>query len=105
MVAHEAYAAALVSKGHGHPLWQPDPGVYPSVELADVGYILDGGFIKLFNASVGVEDPSNSFGLPVDHTPLHVGQIQRKTPLPKTPEYISSEGVSDKGVDLSITTG
>ena len=105
MVAHETYAACLVSKGHGHPLWQPDPGEFPADEIADVGYVLDGGFIKHWNVSVGVNDPSNSFGLPADHVPLSVGQIQRKTPLPGKPEYISSEGVSHTGADLSITAG
>jgi hypothetical protein len=102
MVAYETYAASLVSKGHGHPLWQPNPGEYPPVELADVGYVLEGGFITLFNASVDRSDSSGS-GQPHDHTPLLVGQIQRKEPLPKAPEYISSEGVSNKGADMTIT--
>ena len=105
MVAYETYAASLVSKGHGYPLWEPNPGGYAPVELADVGYTSGGGFIKLFNAAAGIDDPSNSLGLPEGHTPLIVGQIQTKNPLPKAPEYISSEGVSEKGGDLSITAG
>jgi hypothetical protein len=105
MVASETYANALVSQGYGHPLWEPDPGEYPPVELADVGYISDGGFIKLFNTSAGINDPSNSLGLPPGHNLLSIGRIQRRAPLPKAPEYISSEGVSEKGVDLSLTAG
>ena len=105
MVAAQTYANSLVSQGHGHPLWEPDPGEYPPVKLGDVGYISDGGFIKLFNASAGVDDPSNTLGLPQSHISLPIGPIQRRAPLPKAPEYVSSEGVSEKGLDLSLTTG
>ena len=105
MVAYETYATSLVSKGHGYPLWEPDPGECAPVELADVGYISEGGFMKLFNAAAGIDDPSNSLGLPEGHTPLIVGQVKTRNPLPKAPEYISSEGVSEKGGDLSITAG
>lgn len=43
MVAYTTYAKALFPKGHGHPLWEPDPGEYAPVEIADVGYVSDGG--------------------------------------------------------------
>ena len=105
MAAPQTYATSLMAKGHGYPLWEPDPGEEPAVELTDVGYISDGGFIKLFNASAGVDDPSNSRGLPSGHIPLPVGAIQRRAPLPKAPEYISSEGVLEKSVDLSLAAG
>ena len=105
MVAYETYAASLLSKGHGHPLWEPDPGEYPAVDIADVGYISNGGFVKLFNTAAETDDPSNDLGLPQGHTPLIVGRIQRRAPLPKAPEYISSEGVSEKGAELNITAG
>jgi hypothetical protein len=105
MVAYETYATSLVSKGHGYPLWEPNPGERAPVELADVGYTSGGGFMKLFNAAAGIDDPSNSLGLPEGHTPLIVSQIKNRNPLPKAPEYISSEGVSEKGGDLSITAG
>ena|SRR5882762_322020 len=106
MVAHEIYAASLVSKGHGHPLWEPDPGESPPVMLADVGYISDGRFIKLFNVSRGVDDLNNIYGLPQGHMLLKIGRTEpSRTPLPAAPEYISSEGVSESGVGLDITAG
>jgi hypothetical protein len=105
MVAYTTYAKALFPKGHGHPLWEPDPGEYAPMEIADVGYISDGGFIKLFNASSRIDDWSNRLGYPERHTPLLVGDIRRRTPLPKKPEYISSEGVQKKGVNLSGSAG
>jgi hypothetical protein len=104
MVACETYASSLIAKGHGYPLWEPDPGEYPPVELADVGYISDGGFIKLFNPS-RIDGPSNSLGLPEGHTLFPVGLIHHRAPLPKAPEYISSEGVCETGVDLSVIVG
>ena len=103
MVAHTTYADALISKGHGYPLWEPNPGQYAPVELADVGYLQDGAFVKLFNASKPRGDLSNQLGLPDGHIPLEVGQILRKEPLRKKPEHISSEGVS--GIDLNLTAG
>jgi hypothetical protein len=105
MVAYETYANALITKGHGHPLWEPDPGDDPDVELGDVGYIHDGRFIRLFNASAGSDDPRNYLGLPQGHSPLPVGRTTRRTPLPKEPHYIASEGIQSTGADLSITAG
>ena len=97
MAACETYAVSLISKCNGHPLWEADPGEYPPVELADVGYISQGRFIKLFNVSVGKDDPSNRHGLPKYHNPLHVGHIHYRTPLPKAPEYISSSHIFEGG--------
>ena len=105
MVAYETYASALITKGHGHALWEPDPGDYPGVELGDVGFIDEGGFIRLFNASAGDNDPRNRFGLPQGHSHLPIGHIKRRTPLPKEPRYIASKGIQSTGVDLSITAG
>ena len=107
MVAHITYANALISKGLGCPLWEPTPGEYAplAVELADVGYLCDGGFITLFNVSKARDDLSNQYVLPDGHIPLQVGGIQRKEPLPKRPEHISSEGVSKIGADLSFMAG
>jgi hypothetical protein len=105
MVAFDTYSNSLVSQGHGHPLWEPDPGPYAPVELADVGYIFKGAFVKLFNASKDTDDWSNRLGLPEGHIPLPAGNILTGTPLPKKPEYIASEGVSEMGADLIVKAG
>jgi len=105
MVAYETYANALITKGHGRPLWEPDPGEYAPVELGDVGYLCKGAFIKLFNASKAIDDPSNRLGLPRGHHPLRVRDILRQTPLAKVPEYISSEGIRKKGAELAVKAG
>lgn len=105
MVAHTTYANNLISKGHGYPLWEPDPGNYAPIELADVGYLYDGAFIKLFNASTNQYNRSNRLGFPNDHIPIDVGDVLNKTPLPKRPKYISSEGVSEADANMSATAG
>ena len=106
MVAYETYASALVTKGHGHPLWEPDPGPNTcAVELGDVGYLCEGAFVKLFNVSKDIHDERNRLGLPLGHTPLHIGDVRYRTPLLEAPEYISSEGVSGVGADVRITAG
>ncbi|KIM76680.1 hypothetical protein PILCRDRAFT_12564 [Piloderma croceum F 1598] len=105
MVAYETYANALITKGHGHPLWEPDPGEYAPVDLGDVGYLRKGAFVKLFNASKDIYDYSNRSGLPRGHRPLFIRDILRQTPLAKAPEYISSEGVQKKGAELAVTAG
>ena len=49
--AWDVYAEQLIPQGHGYPLWQPDPDPSASeVEIADVGWIDQGGFYQLFNA-------------------------------------------------------
>jgi hypothetical protein len=105
MVAYKTYANALIIKGHGHPLWEPDPGEYAPVDLGDVGYLYNGAFVKLFNASRDIDDPSNRLGFPHGHCPLRIRDVLRQTPLPKAPEYISSEGVRKKGAELTVTAG
>jgi hypothetical protein len=105
MVAYETYANALIIKGHGYPLWEPNPGEFAPVELGDVGYLRNGAFVKLFNASKAIDDLSNRLGLPRGHHPLRIGDILRQTPLAKAPEYISSEGVRKKGAELAATAG
>lgn len=103
---HETYTKALLPKGHGQALWEPDPGTNAPVKLADVGYLQNGAFIKLFNPSEAADDPSNLFGLPLEHQPCNVGPIQRRNPLAGgIPIY--SEGVSELGMDgrLHISAG
>lgn len=104
MPAHKTYAKALCRKGHGYALWEPDPGTDPAVELADVGYVRDGGFIKLFNASLDAEDPRNRLGLPDGYEPCLISEVHRRTSLPQK-DHISSEGVSEVGAQMNLSAG
>jgi hypothetical protein len=52
---------AIRYPGHGHALWEPDPGgLYEAVEVGDVGFIHRGYFYRLFNALRPPEAPPNS---------------------------------------------
>ncbi|THU95776.1 hypothetical protein K435DRAFT_755436, partial [Dendrothele bispora CBS 962.96] len=56
--AHELYAHRLYPKGHGYPLWTPEPNGPPEyhndgIKVGDVGYITqNGGFEVLFNITL-----------------------------------------------------
>jgi hypothetical protein len=99
------YANQLVPKRNGHALWEPNPGASPAVELADVGYLKDGAFIRLFNASKVLGDKSNNLGVPEGYRRLNVGQIQSREPLPERPNSIRSRSISIKGVELNASGG
>ena len=105
MVTHITYKNALISKGLRCPLWEPNPGEYAPVELADVGYLCNRGFVTFFNVLKARDDLSNQHRLPDGHIPLQVGGIQRKELLPKRSEHILSEGISKIGADLSFMAG
>ena len=93
------YSDQLVPRRNGHALWEPNPGDKPAVELADVGYLKDGAFIRLFNASKLSDDTSNHLGVPEGYEILNVGEINYREPLPRRPDSIRSETV--KSTDIS----
>jgi len=80
-----------------------DPVECAPVELADVGYISEGGFIKLFNASREADDQNNRLGLRDSIPDFLLVRFSAGMPLPKRPEYISSEGVLEMGADLGCS--
>jgi hypothetical protein len=49
--AWETYYQQLIPKGYEHALWDADQGKELAVEIADVGYLFEGLFVWLFNAS------------------------------------------------------
>ncbi|KAN0123779.1 hypothetical protein V8E52_002269 [Russula decolorans] len=58
---------------HGFALWKPNPveGIYNQVSIGDVGYIYEGGFIRMFNVTLPCDDESNkTLGEPCRYDPL-----------------------------------
>ncbi len=56
----DVYQEQLRSLFHGHPLWNPDPAnLYQHVSIGDVGYVQEGYFVRIFNAILPWDDPSN----------------------------------------------
>ena len=55
------YQGQLTCLYHGTALWRPSPveDIYNQVSIGDVGYISDGVFIRMFNATLPWNDESN----------------------------------------------
>ena len=69
--AAAVYAEQLVGRGYGLPLWRPEPAnPLDEVEIGDVGYISEGEFIRLFNATKPADHSLNSRGVPKGFTVL-----------------------------------
>ncbi|KAH9950735.1 hypothetical protein B0H21DRAFT_685940 [Amylocystis lapponica] len=67
----EIYAEQLFQRGHGHPLWDPQPTKHGEVLIGDVGYMRNGRFYRLFNATRSAEDEINRrYGVPAGFKPL-----------------------------------
>jgi hypothetical protein len=72
------YTKLLLSKGHGLPLWIPEPDEnLPSeyrengVRVGDVGIVTPGGgFDVLFNACLPANHPINGNSVPADFVPF-----------------------------------
>ena len=73
-VAHTIYAAQLVSRGYGHPLWQPEPTRLGEPLLGDVGFLQEGCFYRLFNSMKSQDDPVNARGVSEGFVPLIIDE-------------------------------
>ncbi|KAG6915488.1 hypothetical protein DXG01_011288 [Tephrocybe rancida] len=76
--SHDVYFNQLNVLRRGFPLYHPDPpqGRSP-IEIGDVGFTRDGGFIRLFSASKLPDDPVNQrYGVPEGFEVLDLGDIQ-----------------------------
>jgi hypothetical protein len=52
----------LSSVYHGIALWHPSPlEGFNHISIGDVGYLNEGAFIRIFNATLPRDDPSNKF--------------------------------------------
>ena len=80
------YAEQLVSRGHGHPLWHPEPFTsFGAVELGDVGYVSEGAFVRLFNALRSAQDRANARGVPQGFAPFLPDASPRERRVPAGP--------------------
>ena len=71
-LAPEVYSSQLQIYRMGMALWFPEPDdAQDEVEIGDVGFIWDGSFTKLFNATVAADAPQNRNGVPIGFDPLN----------------------------------
>ncbi|KAH8983947.1 hypothetical protein EDB86DRAFT_3084885 [Lactarius hatsudake] len=99
MAQHDIFRDQLAIKypTYGHALWEPNPGgLYHAIEVGDVGCILKGKFLRLFNILLPADHPSHQkSGVPESHEPLEpsiVDHIDSGTP---GPEIFCSVGVTE----------
>lgn len=73
-IAANVYAEQLITRGHGWPLWVPEPSKEGEVLIGDVGYIYDGAFFRLFNVIYPEDHEVNNGGVPEGFVPLKFNQ-------------------------------
>ncbi|KAF8502395.1 hypothetical protein JB92DRAFT_3145982 [Gautieria morchelliformis] len=74
MVYHEIYYRNLLPEYKGFAPWLPG-----SVNIAEVGYVARGKWIRLFDASKEPGDDRNRLGIPDNYYPLVIGEVDRNT--------------------------
>jgi hypothetical protein len=86
---------AIKYPAHGHALWLPNPaGLYPAVEVGDVGFIREGKFHRLFNVLLPENHPSHeNLGVPEHHKPLKLKIRRHIYPGTLSPNNFCSRGV------------
>lgn len=68
----DVYAEQLVQRGRGFPLWHPEPMDAGGVLIGDVGFLYEGQFHRVFNATLPADDPINSGGVPDGYEPFEL---------------------------------
>lgn len=82
---------------YGHALWEPNPGgLQPAVEIGDVGCILQGKFLRLFNVLLPANHPSHEkSGVPESYEPLKPSIPDHLNSNTLGPENLCSAGVTE----------
>lgn len=98
----DIYQEKLSSQYHGLALWDPNPvqDLFRDpdhVSIGDVGYLHNGAFMRMFNAKLPRDHPSNNYiQLPDEYRPLqqnHFSNIRHTEVLKK--EYHSHVSIVD----------
>ncbi|PIL29922.1 hypothetical protein GSI_07832 [Ganoderma sinense ZZ0214-1] len=104
--SRDVYAQLLSLRGHGLPLWEPEPTRFGEVLIGDVGYMQNGGFFRLFNSILPAEDPVNLGGVPQDYKQLQIPDtLRHHTRHALGAGAICSKGVAAVNVDASAEVG
>ncbi|EKM58839.1 uncharacterized protein PHACADRAFT_248935 [Phanerochaete carnosa HHB-10118-sp] len=93
------YSSGLKTLYLGRALWYPEPHESGEPQIGDVGYILEGAFIRLFNLNVSVPENAVMFWEPPFEItePLPPGLLRidrRRRPL--APDHYRIHGAERK---------
>ncbi|KAJ7898670.1 hypothetical protein B0H14DRAFT_3564451 [Mycena olivaceomarginata] len=104
------YSRLLLTRGHGYPLFHPQPfddlpleARKNGTEIGDVGVVTsDGSFDPIFNICRAANDSFNRFGVPdgFEQLRLHPGDIAPKTLFYRPGSDVSSTKISKRRLDL-----
>ena len=100
------YARQLFSLSYGHPLWGPEPCLtFGEVHLGDVGYLQDGHFSLLFNATRSADDPINSLrGVPEGFQVLNIADYMiKRLPNEITQPLLHSKSLQATSVSAGLS--
>lgn len=102
------YARELGRRGYGEPLWQPEPTQYGEVLIGDVGFFVDGSFIRVLNCTLPEDHPSCTLladnpvnaGLmvPSEYPPL---EYNKQTLLQTNENYLPPQPICSKSISQS----
>lgn len=101
----DVYAKQLFHFGYGHPLWEPElKQGSGEVLIGDVGYLLNGGFYRIFNATKDAENPIQVYGIPEEFERIDLGPMV-PTGTPKVIEQgpMFSQSVKELHGRLGVT--
>lgn len=96
MAHYDIFREQLAMKypGFGHALWMPEPRNRDRpVQVADVGFIREGKFQRLFNALLPADHESHEFGVPEYHEPLVPSVLNHIDKGSRSPNNYCSAGV------------
>ena len=102
---HDIYSDQLRELQRGHPLYHPEPDLVDgAVEIGDVGFTMDGAFVRLFNAGRPSSDPTQRRGVPDGFEPLDLGEVKVFS-AELEPGPLSSSTIVILDANLGATTG
>ncbi|GJE99313.1 WD40 repeat domain-containing protein [Phanerochaete sordida] len=102
----EVYASSLESLGLGYPLWCPEPHISGEPQVADVGFLHEGKFIRLFNLDKASPEKAVTRHKPpyTDITSFPPNALQiNPTPNLLSAGHYCSRGVRSSNVRGSVT--
>jgi hypothetical protein len=104
------YTRLLLPKGHGYPLFHPQPfddlpfeARKNGTEIGDVGIVTsDGSFDIVFNICRAADDPLNRFGVPDGFEPvrLNPGDIAPKQLFYRPGSDVSNTKINKRRLDV-----
>ncbi|KAJ7227902.1 hypothetical protein C8J57DRAFT_198672 [Mycena rebaudengoi] len=107
------YSRLLLPKGHGYPLFHPQPfddlpeeARRVGTEIGDVGVVTsDGSFDVIFNICRAADDPINRFGVPegFEQVRLVAGDVAPRTSYHRSGSDVSNTKISKRRLDIDAS--